>query len=464
KKDPEAELIYDRWFSMLEKGATFTDVSDWLNESGVPVGPYARNREWDSRMVGRVTRNAKLKGIREGGRQKSVRINKTGRRRSVKTSPEEWNDRECPHLAFIDPERYDRVISLLKERNAKCARVGINGRDTRKKVSKKRTRFPGQMMVCGICGRNYVFGGHGQKEHLMCDGARSYQCWNGASVDGPLAAEKIMTAVFQVVQSLPDFDEALLDEIRNEIDQIELRVPDERNRIQQRIEKLERELDNLLNFIRDGNSSETVQREIPRIESELKNQRSCLKRLQKPAPTNLSIPSIEELKSSAIDCLKEHAIESWEFRILIQKLIPKIAVFPHQLCDGGGIVLRARFRLRLGSLLESTIAKQALSESLEHVMQVNLFNPPQREAFRRRIIELRNQSGDEKKLTEKEIAGKLGLTVTGTQRAAALQRKMDALGIEDPYLAITEPPSEGKLKRHLHSRYRFEPLPTAGEY
>ncbi len=464
KKDPEAELIYDRWFSMLELGATYFDVADWLNDSGVPDGPYASNEKWDGRMVARVTHNAKLKGIREGGRQKSVRINKTGRRRSVKTLPEKWYDRECPHLAFIDPERYDRVIALLDERNAKYARVGINGCDTRKNVAKKRTRFPGQMLVCGVCGHKYVFGGHGQKHHLMCDGARSHTCWNGASVNGPLAAEKIMAAVLQAVQSLPDFDEVFLAEIRNEIDQIESRAPDERIRCQQQIEKLERELDNFLNFIRQGSASETVHREICRIESELKNQRNSLKRLQKPAPTKLSIPSIAELKSLAIGCLNEHAIESWEFRTLIQKLIPKIVVFPHQLCDGGGFVLRARFRLRLGDLLESTVAKQALSESLEQVLEVDLFNPPQREAFRRRIIELRNQSGDNGKMTEKKIAAQLGLTITATQRGAALQRKMDALGIEDPYLAITEPPSDGKLKRHLHHRYRFKPLTTAGEY
>ncbi|WP_146501959.1 zinc ribbon domain-containing protein [Rubinisphaera italica] len=356
------------------------------------------------------------------------------------------------------------MIALLDERNAKFARNGSNGRDTRKNVSKKRTRFPGQMIVCGICGRKYVFGGHGQKDHLMCDGARSHVCWNGASVDGPLTAEKIMAAVFQAVEALPDFDDTFMAEVRQEIENIESRVPDERIRCQQQIEKLERELDNLVNFIREGNSSETVQREIPRIESELKDQRKCLKRLQKPAPVNLSIPSIEELKSLAIGCLKEHAIESWEFRTLIQKLIPKIAVYPHQLFDGGGFVLRARFRLRLGDLLESTIAQQALSEPLEQRLQVDLFNPPQREAFRRQIVDLRNRSGDERKLTEKEIAGQLGLTVAATQRAAALQRSMDNIGIEDPYQPLTEPPAEGKLKRHLHPRYRFEPLPTAGEY
>ena len=42
----------------------------------------------------------------------------------------------------------------------------------------------------------YVFGGHGQRDHLECDGARNYACWNGITVDGPLATERITQAVF----------------------------------------------------------------------------------------------------------------------------------------------------------------------------------------------------------------------------------------------------------------------------
>ena len=44
-------------------------------------------------------------------------------------------------------------------------------------------------------------------------------------------------------------------------------------------------------------------------------------------------------------------------------------------------------------------------------------------------------------------------------------RRMHTLGLTDPYVAVTEPPDDyGKLRRHLHSRYRFEPLESAGEF
>jgi hypothetical protein len=61
--------------------------------------------------------------------------------------------------------------------------------------------------------------------------------------------------------------------------------------------------------------------------------------------------------------------------------------------------------------------------------------------------------------TEKEVDAQLGLTITATQRAAALQRRMDELGLTDPYVAVSEADmTEAGFRRHLHSRYRFEPL------
>ena len=94
-------------------------------------------------MVGQVTRNPLLKGVRERNRRMSKRVNKTGRHISVAAPPEELLQRNCPHLAFIEPERYDRILRKLENRNAKYRRKPVDGVDTRKNVSRKRTVWPG---------------------------------------------------------------------------------------------------------------------------------------------------------------------------------------------------------------------------------------------------------------------------------------------------------------------------------
>lgn len=464
-RDPAYEPIYDHWFQLLEDGASFSDVADWLNAQGVPVGPNCRNPKWDCRMVGRVTRNPLLKGVRVRNDRMSKRVNKTGRRKSVKAPAEERLERECPHLAFIEPQRFDRVIRMLKQRNDQYSRKDRNGDDTRRDVPKKRTRFPGQIIECGICGYGYVFGGHGQTDHLMCDGARRYCCWNGVSVDGPLAAAKITSAVLSEIESIPDFDQVFLEMVNEEANRLDADAAARRLDCEQQVRKLERELDNLMELVKTGLSSDRLRVEIVQTEEKLAECQLRMEEIQNRPRCTVDLPSIDVIKSIAREAIHGSTVESWEFNRLMQRLIPKIVVFPYRLCDGGPVVLKARFRLHLANLLDDVRTRNTLLQPLERVISVDLFVPPQREAFRQQIVSMRRVNVDGSKKTERMIAAELGITITAAQRAAALQRQMDGLDLSDPYLPVTQPPDDfGRMRRHKHPRYAFEPLPHAGEF
>ena len=122
--------------------------------------------------------------------------------------------RPAPHLMFIEPARYDRLIADLAARHAACARGRKAGRrDSRAGVSRKRTVFPGQHMVCGVCGRWMYWGGHGQAQHMMCAGAREYACWNGVTCDGRDAGRRIVAVLLATVESLPAFDVAFREKV-----------------------------------------------------------------------------------------------------------------------------------------------------------------------------------------------------------------------------------------------------------
>jgi DNA-binding NarL/FixJ family response regulator len=95
-----------------------------------------------------------------------------------------------------------------------------------------------------------------------------------------------------------------------------------------------------------------------------------------------------------------------------------------------------------------------LEAALRRSLVVDLFQPPQREAYRCRVMALTANG-----LSQDEIASKLNLTETAVQRAVALNRAMEKLGISDPYLPLTAPPDDyTRLRRHKHPRYRFEPM------
>jgi site-specific DNA recombinase len=109
--------------SWLEQGASHAEVADWLNEHSVPVGPYSRGNRWTAEMVSRISQNPILKGVRIRNRKLAKRVNSTGRRKVIDAPPEELLERNCPHLVFIEPARFDRLQRVLQQRNAVHSRV-----------------------------------------------------------------------------------------------------------------------------------------------------------------------------------------------------------------------------------------------------------------------------------------------------------------------------------------------------
>lgn len=173
-KDPAVEAIIPDLFRRLEDGASYAELADWLNAQGIPPGQFCRLNRWDDQMVRRWVHNPILKGIRERNRLISKRHHKTGRHRSVKAEPKQLRVRKCPHLAYFDAEYYDNVIQLLKERNQGFHRTANGQPDPRLGVSRKRTLFPGQHAVCGICGRLMHWHGMKGEQVMLRSSAANY--------------------------------------------------------------------------------------------------------------------------------------------------------------------------------------------------------------------------------------------------------------------------------------------------
>ena len=455
RRDPNAEPIYDKWFRMLEEGATYAEVADYLNANNVPTGPSCRLPRWTGPMVSRVTHNPLIKGLRVRNKKISKRINKTGRRKSVNAPPEERLERHCPDLAFIAPDRYDRVIRLLDKRNAKYRRHLTNGRDPRANVSKKRTRWPGQHIYCGVCGRPFVYGGHGQRDRLVCSGAKNYQCWNGVTVDGPLARERLSASIYQALRQIPSFDAKLMSALEKECTSASEECLRKTKAMRQRIDTISRQIDNVIAAIRTIGHSDRLCNELTSLEHEQRELLDQLRETELAAESRVQLPTPEQVRKLAEKEFGRLSVESDEFARLMRRLISQIYVFPVQLIGGSATRLCASFTVCGSELLGSAAAlPPAVKQQLESRICIRLFDPPQREQYREDVVRMR-ASG----MREQEVADRLGITKTAAQSAAALQRTMDANGITDPWQPVTEPPSnDRRMKRHRHKRYKFEPL------
>jgi hypothetical protein len=162
---------------------------------------------------------------------------------------------------------------------------------------------------------------------------------------------------------------------------------------------------------------------------------------------------MDRLRELAREVFTDAAFDSPEFGRLMHRLIDKIDVYPVRLCDGGSVVHRARFTLHLARLLPETEADAGLEALLTVEMQVDLFDPPQRERFRKQAVDLRARG-----LTERQIAAELGITQPAVQYAFKLQHKMDKLGLTDAYVPVTSPEGlPSQFRRHRHKRFDFKP-------
>jgi DNA invertase Pin-like site-specific DNA recombinase len=457
QKDATAEPIFAEMFRRLEDGASYSELADWLNEQSIQPGKYARTPHWTCSLVPQLIHNPILKGVRVRNVKMSRRVNQTGHRKSVPAPASERLERHCPHLAFIEPGRYDRLVGMLDQRNAKFRRGGPDGHDPRRGVPKKRTVWPGQHVTCGVCGRPYVYGGHGQKHHLICRGAHDYRCWNGITIDGRLAAEKLLTAIRKEIEVLPDFDAVLLERVQELLRQ----QVGERTRQQEELARrrvvVERGIAKIMAAIQEAGHSASLLAELNRLENKKLEVAEEEQERNRLAEDPVELPSIAEIKVRAAQAFEGLALSSPEFGRLLRRLIPRIVVYPFRLCDGGHPVLRGRFTLSLAPLLQPHSALDCLGCALQRSLVVDLFDAPQREAYRFPVLELIANG-----LKQREIARELDITQTAVQRAAALARKMQALGITDPYLPLTSPPKDyERLGRYKHRRYQFEPLPDA---
>jgi DNA invertase Pin-like site-specific DNA recombinase len=457
QKDPDAEVHVQQVATLLEGGASWSACADYLNDRSVKVGPFMRQSRWDGRAVKRWFANPLLSGRRERNRKHTVKHHQSGHRRSVDAPPEQRLVREVPHLAFLPPERHEQILEAVRMANLRYRRGGRSGSDPRRGVPRSATRWPGQACWCAVCGRLLIYGGHGQASHLLCSGARDHRCWAAATFDASLAARQIAGAVLAALETLDYFQPAVHQRVCAVLEQLRRPQAGELARIELDLQRLHRQKQNLVEAIASDGLGDLLREkldELGRQQRELEARRRDLQ----ASPVTHEPPTPQAVLEAARKILADLAAGSGPVARALAALTGPIWIEPWRLIDDGAIVTRASFVLDLSAVvreLAGPLAVEAAGESLRRPMRVDLFQPPQREQIRQRVVAARRQ---DPRRTLESIAAELHVTPTAVGRALRLQSLMDQRGVADAYEPLTSPPQTGRLRRHRHPRYRFEPL------
>jgi hypothetical protein len=452
EKLPEAGPNVEKVVSSLEDDATYEEVGDWLNANGVPAPAHARGGRWTGRIVKTMIYNPIYKGVRVRNRRVSKRHNRSGHYRQVLADPKDLLVRQCPHLAYIDPERYDRLIQKL---DAKAAR-NLNGKKRKnwtRVANKKRTLWPFSLLKCSICRRPFhrgVF--HGR---CGCGGARLYTCWNAILIDQETLVRKLTEGILDYVEALPDFDAVFSVRLQSAIDaQVSVRDR-EGSRIQRLISDVSRKIARITEAIETGKSSPSLLDRLTQLEDELAELKLQQTELQKSPPPSIKAPTVSEIHRSLRTAMGELARDSQEFFRLMARIVPVLEVHLVQRPDRTRPLPRARVVLDLVSRLDLRDLPDEVVSAVRHEFWVDLFDEPLVVRLLPEVRRLRAAG-----VKNNDIAEQLGVPIQTLEGTIRLLLRMEARGLDTPYVPVTDPAALPKLfKRHKHRRYRFEPLP-----
>ena len=456
KRQEQATPIIQEGARRLKATLNCSAIADWFNEIKFPVGPYCRRKVWDGAMVRRFYKNTLLKGKPGRGYRRTVKHHETGRRLSAK-NPKGPIFLDCPNLAHLDEMAFDELNSLLDARNASRGRKPVNGDDPRLHVARKRTRFPGQHSRCWYCGHHHVWGGNGITGNLMCSHAREWGCWNSIGFNGQLAVERLVSCITAELFQLDGFD----DQFR---ELVEVAGRDDNGQLVQRREALRndeeilgKQKENVIRTMLEYGPTTLVKEALTSLEGKERRLELERRAIERSHHGRLDIPaSATELREMLQREFARSMPDSPDFHLLMRKLVPTFFVYAVQLCDGGHLLPRAKVTLALDGILPDIQNVPGLTDILTRDLTIDLFVPSQRERIREEAVRLESDG-----LKPKAIAARIAErpSSTAVQNALALDRQMKVLGLESPYVFVSEPPDDyAKLRRHKNPKYQFTPM------
>lgn len=257
---PDQAAIVVQIFQWYADGQAPKRIADKLNQEGIPS---PRNRAWrasaiygDHKRGTGILNNKIYIGIYEWNKSKWIKLpetvraktGRTGKKERRERDPSEWLSVDMPELRIIDASLWDRV----KKRQAATRRQSqdLKSPNTGRGFNSKYL-FSG-LLTCGNCGSNYVMiNKYSYGCSLNMSGGHS-ACENRIKVPRRLIEEKLL-AVIQDELLHPDLFAVFRSEAHRALNAY-IRQPNTKQ-LQDRIARLDAEIGNLVDALRERRSS-----------------------------------------------------------------------------------------------------------------------------------------------------------------------------------------------------------------
>jgi hypothetical protein len=262
-------------------------------------------------------------------------------------------------------------------------------------------------------------------------------CWN--HIQAPVAPLRRFVADYFAEQAKlsMEFRSTLLSAARAQLEQRESRAAAEQNKTRAELAALETRERNLRRAL--GVSQELSDVDLTALVQDLAAVTAELKAKRREAmSTEVDLEPVDSLTDDETvaklpTILMDLLDTSYEMAEVMRELVPRCVIVPVQAFDSGEIYPRAKFSFRDCSAREEGDDAQDCVE-----VTADLFDLPVRLALLPEIVRLRLQTP---RPTLKEIGIAVGTSYMSVKRALDAARKMEARGLTQPLVELTDKPA-----------------------
>ena len=432
-KRPECSPDISQIRDQVIGGTPYTAIAEWLESEGVEPGPYVKCARWTDRLVKDLLRDPILSGTRTFRDTIYEPIFRTGhhrRRRNLEPETE-----YCSELAHMSRQEQEE---LWKAMDRRAARYGdpSQRQNNRRNVARSRSIWPGQAATCGACGGLMYYAGKSLRCQNSMVGALD-PCWNHVQVPAVLTRQRMVDWLMDHVEQSPTYRRLLVEATWN----LWTRVHGRRDSLQaatkRKVQALESQAENLAKAIAQGGRLDVLLKELAVVQAARDD--ACAKQIEQHTQSEdgESPHSMEQLDVQLKAALNKLVSTSFEVADLLRRVLPEFVIWPAQALDSTQVRPRARFRLRLSSLIPD--ANNGHSELADVHGVLDLFEPPQHVAHLKACVAARREAPQP---TLRDIARRLHINYMTVKRALDYARRMDRHGLVEPYRELRAQPEK----------------------
>jgi len=285
---PEAEVVKSI-FALFLGGWSIGAIARELNATNILKGRRCSKPNWAHQHVHKILGNTKYIGEWRWGETVTVRDSQ-GRTRQARATPDQIVTAHRPDLRIIDDTTWKKAQVLL------ARLLQIYGKKPGQKSRAAKVHhtevYPAGLLngliFCSDCGSRMTVQLSGKYRYFGCPNHVKGVCRRTARVRVDRAEKAIVQLIGSVLQSTPNWMQAAIDAMREEIRQVSSRIPRTLIADRKRLTQIEKGIVNLITAVEQGSGqSLSIGERIRQLENEAATLREQIedgeKALKRPA-------------------------------------------------------------------------------------------------------------------------------------------------------------------------------------